>query len=103
MNAELIQTILAAATIVVTLDFLRLYLKPSERWWRSAFGWSLTLMAFSIGLTSAATVLFRMLGVYPGRDALLIIGALVTLIAMTMRDSVLRKAQKHDKSLDPTA
>lgn len=99
---EVWSTVASALTLPAVVAFVALYAKPSERWWRSWFGWSLMLMAVAIGLSCLATVLFRIVGhPYPGRDVLLIVGSTVTLVAMVMRTGVLLRAQRRDRSAHP--
>lgn len=91
---ELTQAWIAAATLPVTLAFLILFCRPSERWWGTWFGRSLFLLALGVLSYSATTVLWRLFGDYPGRPVLLIASTLLVLIAMTIRTGVLWHSQR---------
>lgn len=92
---ETTQAYIAAATLPVTLVFLGLFLR--ERWWATWFGWSLMLLALGVFAYSATTVLWRTLGEYPGRPALLIVATTFVLVAMTIRTAVLWRTQRKDR------
>lgn len=90
---ETTQTWIAGATLPVTLAFLLLFCRPSERWWTTWFGRSLFLLALGVFAYSATTVLWRLFGEYPGRAALLILATSLVLVAMTIRLVVLVQSQ----------
>ena len=86
--SEGIQTVCATYTIPFAVWFLVLYSR--EPWWRSAFPASLVAIAVAVLLYSLSVVLFRLFGDYPGRDTMLILSSLMTLVAMATRTLVLR-------------
>lgn len=91
---ESAQTWIAAATLPVTVVFLALFCRPSERWWTTWFGRSLFLLALGVLSYSAATVLYRTVGDYPARPALLIASTSCVFVAMTIRTAVLWASQR---------
>lgn len=91
---EIAQAWIAAATLPITLAFLILFMRPSERWWATWFGWSLLLLALGVFSYSLATVLYRFLGDYPGRPAVLIGSTILVFLAMAIRTVVLWRTQR---------
>lgn len=94
---ELTQALIAAATLPVTLAFLVLFCRPSERWWTTWFGRSLFTLALGVLTYSATTVLYRFGGEYPGRPGLLIASTLLVFAAMLTRTIVLWHSQRHGR------
>lgn len=91
---ETTQGVIAAATLPVTLLFLVLFCRPSERWWATWFGRSLFLLALGVLAYSSATVLWRAFGDYPGRPAVLIAATTLVFVAMVIRTAVLWHSQR---------
>lgn len=94
-GAEVVQGNVAFLTLPVAGCFMYLYAR--DPWWKSWFGRSLMLIAVAIFVACTATVLFRRLGDYPGRDLMLILSADLTFAAMLIRTIVLRREQKADR------
>lgn len=91
---EYAQGWIAGATLPVTLAFLVLFTRRTERWWTTWFGRSLFLLALGVLLYSATTVLYRTVGDYPGRPGLLIASTALVFVAMTIRTVVLWRSQR---------
>lgn len=85
---------IAGATLPVTVAFLVMFCRPSERWWATWFGRSLFLLALGVLFYSLSTVLYRTLGDYPARPALLIASTSCVFVAMTIRTVVLWASQR---------
>lgn len=94
---ETTQMWIATATLPVTVAFLALFMRPSERWWTTWFGWSLFLLACGVLAYSTATVLWRHFGDYPGRPAVLILATLLVFVAMCIRTVVLWRTQRAER------
>lgn len=94
-GAERVQTNVAACTIVASIWFVALYSR--DPWWRTLFGRSLMLIAVALFMQSLATVLYRVVGEYPGRAFLIVGAADIALLAMVMRTRVLHVAQRDER------
>lgn len=98
MNAESVQLVICLCALVPTVDFVVRFGRPSERWWRHRFGWSLMLLAVAVLLMLAQTILFRLYGPdYWGRDVVLISASSMVFVAMLLRDLELRSLQRQDR------
>ena len=97
--AETFQLVLAWITLPFALRFVWRFAHPSERWYKTMFGWSLMTLAVAVVLQMIQAILFRLFGAdYWGRPVILIVAASLTFVAMVLRDHVLGKAQRDDRA-----
>ena len=100
---ETAQGIIAAATLPVTVLFLVLFCRPSERWWSTWFGRSLFVLALGVLAYSSATVMYRAFGDYLGRPVLLLASTSLVFVAMVIRTVVLWRSQRGGRRLPDIA
>jgi len=93
-GGERVQVAMAVPTMPVTLWFIVMYLR--DPWWKTWFGRSLMLLAVTVLLWTLATLLYRLLGDYPGRDFMLTAIGVGAFVALLIRALVLRAAQLAD-------
>lgn len=99
-GAEQVQGRMYVATAFVALVFMALYSR--DPWWKTAFGRSLMLLAFSMFVLGVSVVLFRFVGPdYFGRPVVIIFVADSVFLAMCMRTVVLWNAQRRDRRKGP--
>lgn len=94
---EAAQGWIAAATFPVSVVFLILFCRPTEHWWATWFGRSLFLLGVGVCAYSAATVLYRWHGDYPGRPFLLLFSTSSVFVAMAIRTGVLWHSQRKGR------
>lgn len=100
---EVTQGVIAAATLPVTIIFLVLFCRPSERWWSTWFGRSLFALALGVLLYSTGTVLYRFVGDYPLRPAVMVGATSLVFAAMVTRTAVLWRSQHTGRRLPSIA
>lgn len=101
-TADDLQLWIAVPAIAVTIVFIGMFARPSERWWKTMFGTSLMLLAVAILIAETTVVLFRIYGPeYYGRDVLRVTAQCMTFVAMALRTWVLFSAQRHDRRSRP--
>jgi hypothetical protein len=68
MTLQLIGTVLLVVGVLASVTFVAAYSYYTD-WWRSEVGWHLVTFPAALGLLEASGLVFRLVGDYPGRQA----------------------------------
>ena len=101
--SNLIGIVLLAAGVLGTAVFVGLY-SIRAPWWGSEIGWHLVTFPGALGLLEANGLAFRIVGDYPGRQAVNLALFAVIVAAVWWRVALLNRVSgEHDDEKSPRA